>query len=407
MGVQFDSNYPTLTVYADFPAPVGTIDITEFCVTIDTFDGATNAEQAPRFDADAIIVLENWDGRFTRDNTSGPYASGVVSFVRRGVPIRIESSWSATGYENWYGKALSWEGDWTGEADIEGFDSLTVLTCEGLYGALAAWPGSLTDPPVGAGELAGARVDRILTAAGFAGATDLALGSVPMNATDLTGDAISQILDVVDAEGGAFYFLPDGTAVFEDRASLVVNARSNTSQVTFSQSSVFFRDATPVSGDDRIVNEVLMSGVDEFGDEISVTVSDSSSQAVYGVLGYQRTGLETASELHLQAAAEFNLARWKEAQSFVSSLTIDPAQSPTLMWPHALGRRIHDRCTVTAYNARSAQTVSRDAFIIGIRHSIAQNAWSTTFFFADATAWSGFSAHVWDTGVWDTAKWFY
>lgn len=407
MGVQFDSNYPTLTVYADFPAPVGTQDITEYCISIGTFDGATDAEQSPRFTADATIVLENWDGRFSRDETAGPYASGGVSFVRRGVPIRVETSWAATGYENWIGRAVTWDADWVGSARFEGLDSRTVLLCEGLYGPLATWPGTPTDPPVGAGERSGDRVDRILTAAGFSGPTDLAIGSVPMNATDLVGDGISQILDVVDAEGGAFYFLPDGTAVFEDRSSLVINSRSNTSQVTFSEGSVFFRDAVPESGDSRVVNEVLMAGVDAAGNDIAVTVSDAASQTVYGVLGYDRRGLQTASEVHLQSAAEFNLARWKSAQSFVSSVTIDPAQSPALMWPHALGRRLHDRVTVTAYNARADVTVSRQAFIIGVRHSIAQNDWSTTFYFADATAWSGFSASRWDSGVWDTAKWFY
>lgn len=406
MPVQFDSDYPTLTLWADFPAPIGSVDITSWFVQAQPFNGATDAEQAPRFTASMAVLLENWDGRFDRHNLSGPYVSGGVSFVRRGVPIRLTATWAGVTRHLFSGKALRWDGDWVGSA-IEGLDSLTVLTCEGLYGALARWPGAPTSA-VGANELSGARFSRIMSAFGWSGATNVAVGVVPMTATTLEGDGISQILDVVDAEGGAFYIEPDGTAVFEDRASLVTNTRSNTSQATFSEGSLFFRNAVPVSGDDRIVNTVRLSGTDPVtGDTVTVTSTDAASVATHGPLGYTRSGLPTTDIGFLQGSADFLVARWKDAQPFIQSVTIDPVQSPALMWPHALGRRIHDRVTVTGVNARSGGTLTRNVFIIGVAHDISQLSWSTTFYFADATAWTSFQASRWDVGNWDSMRWFY
>jgi hypothetical protein len=402
MPVQFDSNYPTLTVWADFPAPIGSQDITEHVINLEPYNGAQGGEQSPRFTASAVFTLNNWDGRFSRSNLAGAYVSGGVSFVRPKVGIRVVAEWASTTYALWRGRALTWVDDWRGDAQIEGFDSQVVLTCEGLYGVFASSKPA-PSAPVGAGERSGARVSRILTAFGWSGGTSIAVGSVPLIATTLEGDGISQILQVVDTEGGAFYIEPDGTAVFEDRSSLVVNTRSRVSQATFSQSSVFFRAAQPVSGDDKIVNDVRLQGADgALG-----AAADAASDLLYGTLSWGLSGLPTDLSVHLQAAAEFNVARWKDPQAVVPSVTIDAVQSPSLLWPHALGRRIHDRVTVTAFNARSGVTVSHDAFIVGVSHSISQNRWETTFHLADATAWTSFSAHLWDTGVWDTARWFY
>lgn len=396
MSVQFDSNYPTVTVTLTFPAPIGAVDVTEYLIEGDTFNG--RARETDRYDASATFVLDNWDGRFTPANLSGPYVSGGVSFVRPRVQVDVTNVWSATSYDTWTGEVTNWQDEWPDE----GLDSITTITCAGMYSRIAAWNGSAV-AAVGEGEFGGDRVDRILTAAGYAGGLTAAPGLVALAATTLEGNGISQILDVVDAESGAFWIEPDGTAQFEDRASLVLNSRSNTSQVTFSAGSVFFRNAKPISPDDRIFNTIVMSGASG----VDQVATDATSESLFGPRTYARTNLPALEDTDVLAAAEFNLARLKDPQYGIAELTIDPAQSPTLMWPHALGRRIRDRVTITGAVLRSGVTVTNDAFIEGIRHRFSQNTWETTFSFSDATAWNGFSASVWDTGVWDTAEWFY
>jgi hypothetical protein len=401
MSVLFDSTFPTITVSFQFPSPIGTVDVTEFVEECHTFNG--RQREADRFDARGSLLLNNWDGRFTPANLSGPYVSGGVSFVRPRVGVHITAVWNSGTYDVFTGDVTTWSDNWKGDATVEGFDSVTEVTFTGRYSRIAAWDGQPV-APVGEGELSGARVSRILTAVGWSGGTSIAAGSVPMAATDLSGNGMQQILEVVDAEGGAFYIEPNGSAVFESRSSLVTNSRSNTSQVTFSEASVFVRDVSlPIISDDLLYNSVTF----QRAGGVAQTASDSTSQSRYGVRSYTRTGLPALEDVWMMSVAEFNVARWKDPEYRVGSVTIDPNVSPSLMWPHALGRRIHDRATVTVFNARSNVTVSHNVFIEGVEHRFSQMRWSTTFHFSSATAWTPFSVSVWDTGVWDTAKWFY
>ena len=396
MSVQFDSNYPELTIEAEFPAPIGTVDITDYLISASMFNG--RSRETERYDARGSFVLDNWDGRFTPGNTSSAYASGGVNFVRPRVRINVFAEWAGTTYYLHAGRATVWQDNW----DAQGFNPTVVLATTGLIADIARWTG-MPVTAVGDEEFSGDRVDRLLTAAGWSGATSLATGLVRLAATTLDGNGVTQLEQVVDAEGGAFWIDPDGTAVFEDRASLVLNSRSNSSQVTFSQASVFFRDARPSSGEDTLFNTITFSKVG--GDE--QTASDATSISTYGTLSYSRSGLPALNDTDMMAVAEYNLARFKDPDARVSALTIDPATSPALMWPHALGRRIRDRATITAYVPRSATTESESVFIEGIEHNISQNSWSTGFAFSNAAPWIGFSASVWDTGVWDTAKWYF
>ena len=105
-------------------------------------------------------------------------------------------------------------------------------------------------------------------------------------------------------------------------------------------------------------------------------------------------------------AAEFDIARFAEPEYRVESVTIDPNASPALMWPHALGRRIHDRVTVSVYHARMAKTVAHDAFIEGIAHEFSQFNWSTTFYLSSAVVWDGFEVSTFDVGEFDSARFF-
>ncbi len=402
MPVQFDSSYPSLQVDLVFPAPIGTVDVTDYVISAETFLG--RQRETDRYDAAATFVLDNWDGRFTPGQTSGAYVSGGVSFVRPRVGVRVRATWNSITYPLWRGYVNTWSDQW----QLEGLDTTSVIACVGPASLLAAWEGAPV-APVGAGERSGARISRILTAASAAPfGTSLATGNVPMAATTLDGNGITQVLDVVDAEGAggaAFWYDGDGIATFEGRDALVTNSRSTTSQVTFSAASVYFRSAEPTSGDDVIRNRIAMQ---REGSAASQVATDATSQSIYGVRSYNRSGLPLVSDGDVLAAAQLNLQRWKDPDFRLASLTIDPVNSAALMWPHALGRRIRDRVTVTAAPLRSGVTVTGPAYIEGIGHRFAQNRWSTTFQLSSAESLNTLtSVGVWDSGVWDTARWFF
>jgi len=75
-------------------------------------------------------------------------------------------------------------------------------------------------PPVGAGELSGARIHRILDRVGWPGGDkrDVAAGQVPMQATNLARNLADEAGVTADSEGGSFFMGADpGVAVFRDR----------------------------------------------------------------------------------------------------------------------------------------------------------------------------------------------
>lgn len=398
MAVTFDSSYPELLVELVFPAPIGTVDVTNYWLEGSTFIG--RQRETDTYDGACTIKLDNWDGRFTPGQTAGTYSSGGVSFVRPRVGVRIRATWSATSYPVWRGYVTNWQDDWA----LAGQDTTVTIACAGPQSILAAWTGRALDPLVGDSELAGARVSRILAAAAAAPfGSSVAVGNVRFNDTDLAGNGATLIADVCDAEGGAFWYDAGGVATFEDRTSLVVNTRSNTSQATFSDASILFRDPVPVSGDDLIYNDVTFQR--EGGQPQNR--QDASSIGVYGTRSLTRTGFGAQLDVDMDAVAQYNLARFKDAQNRIGELTIDPVMSAAAYWPHALGRKIRDKVTVSGTVARPGLTVAGDAFVEGITHTIAQHSWQTTFAFSSAAPWAGFAVPTWDSGVWDTSEWFY
>lgn len=397
MSVQFDANHPTITVELIFPSPVGTVDVTEYIESCSTMLG--RRREGDRYAGTATLELSNWDGRFTTANLSGPYVDGGVSFVRPRVGVRIEATWSSTDYAVWFGEVRIWQDTFA----ANGQDPRTLVHCVDASARLARWDGVALSTPVGGGERSGERIDRILTAADWPYAADLMDGSIQVTETTLEGLGSAQIQLVVDAEGGAFWVDAAGTAVFEDRAALATETRSNTSQVTFSDASVFFRNPT-TSQDEMLIRNTVTLQRD--GGEPQ-TATDATSVGLYGTCSWVRTGLPAESDAELAGLAELAVIRWAEPEYRVDEVTIDPAASPSLMWPHALGRKIRDRATVAVEVAQSGLTITRGVFIEGIAQRFSQHSWETTFFFSSATPWDSISGDRWDSGLWDTAVWFF
>jgi hypothetical protein len=397
MPVQFDATFPSVTVSISFPAPFGTVDITTYVDDCSTFLGRRRSRE--RFDARGTLLLNNWDGRFTPANLSGPYVSGGVSFVRPRVGVTIIAQWDAATFDVFTGTVTSWQDDWQGNAEIEGQDSLTAVTFTGTHTELAAWNGAAV-APVGEGELSGARISRILTAA-WSGGSVVYSGQVAMQATTLAGNALRQIEDVVTAEGGSWFVRQNGSFEFEDRTTLLVRPQSTTSQCTFSDASLFVRNVElPTTSDEQLINRATYTRTGG----IPQTANDSGSQSLYGIADEVQSDLPALYDVDVMAAAEYTVARFAQPEYRVQSLTIDPNVAPSLMWPQALGRQIHDRVTVSVYNARSAQTVAHDAFIEGVAHRFGQNRWATTFYLSSTTATDPFAVSEFDSGNFDSAR---
>ena len=385
---------PDVTLTINFSGSTWT-DISAYIRSIDT--DRPSSDETGRFSpGTATIVLDNRDGRFTPANLSGPYVAAGVSQVLPEIGVRLTATWSSVTYNLFCGIVE----DWQDEYSEAGLDAVTVLTVVDRLALVAAWNGSAV-AAVGDGDSSGTRVGRILDAAGFSASfRSLETGDEMLQATTLDGNGLDLLHQVVDSEGGAVWYEPqavglDGGVRFIGRSSRVTLAAHNTAQTTFSNAAVRFRDPLVSSARERIVRA---AGFTAEGGVEQVAGS--------GVPRVTRSGLLNATDTGVAAVAALTVAIGSPADNYrVRGLSVDP--EPAASWASVLDLRMVDRCAVTVAVPVSGVTITRQVFIDGIAHHIRPSQWSIDFTFQSAAAWAGFSASVFDTGVFDTATFFY
>jgi len=394
MTVSFGADFPTLTLTVEFAAGVHT-DISDYVRSCDT-NRPTSDETGRYSPGSATIVLDNRTGRFTPANLSGPYVSGGVTRVLPEITVRLRATWSSVDYNLFCGVVE----DWRDEFPEFGYDAVTVLTVVDRLALVASWDGTAV-AAVGDLDGSGARVTRILDAASFpASMRSLEVGDEFLSATTLAGNGLDQLHDVVDSEGGSVWYEPqavglDGGLRFLARSTKATAARHTTNQATFSAASTRFRDPVVSSGRERIVRTAAFTGS-------SGVVQVSGS----GVPRVTRAGLFTVSDASVLALADLAVAVGLPADNYrARELSCDPVNGQT--WATVLALRMQDRCSVVIAPPVTGVTITRPVFIDGISHTIRNRQWSMTFAFQSARAWDGFGASVFDTGVYDTALFFY
>lgn len=396
MSVTWNANWPTLTLAAKFDGSLFT-DITSYVRSCRI--ARPSSRETGRYPAGTMVVtLDNRDGRFSPFNTSGPYTSGGATQVLPDVQVYLLAEWAGDSRFLFCG----YSEDWQDEYPEMGYDAVTVLTCVDPLAQIAA-TNRVAQTAAGDGEKMADRVTRIFAGISTASLGSASVGDAQLQATTLEGNALDECYLVADSDGGAVWYDPQlpstsfGGVVFESRSALVINSRSNTSQVTFGTGGVGVSDFTTTAGRDQILRSASYANV-------GGTVQTSGS----GIPSRVRTDLIAMNDPDAKALADLAVAVGDPAKApRVTSVTVRPAGAPATAFPHILARRIRDRVTVNVTIPASGQTINKQVFIDGIEHQIDPLDWTTTYYLQSASAWDGFSASTWDSGVWDTAKWFY
>lgn len=399
MSVTFGTDWPTLTIEANFSGSTWT-DISQWVRSINT-NRPTSNESGKFAAGTATIVLDNRDGRFSPANTAGPYVSGGVSLIVPDVPVRIVAAHGGQTHQLFYGNA----DDWQDGFPALGRDATTTLTLVDPMSTIADWNGSPV-ALVGENETSDARVDRILTAAGWTGPSATGDGSSRFAATDLAGNGLAQIQAVVDSEGGYFWFEPDystGTSMlgmfFLGRTG-PLSGRSATTWVTFSDTgatTVPFRDLTTSSGRSLVVRTAAFTRTDG----VEQVAGSGTPRLV-------RSNLLQNTDPDVLSVAQLAVDRGNPADAYrIKSLTFDPITRPVQGFGTAIARRMMDRVRVQVTIPASSLVLDQLVLIDGISHSITPMQWSTTFTFASYAAFADESTSLWGIDVWDTGEWFY
>jgi hypothetical protein len=256
-----------------------------------------------------------------------------------------------------------------------------------------------------AGELSGARINRILDAAGWpATDRDIDTGTSTVQGANLATDVLSVLQKVEEAEQGRLYVTASGLVRFLSRDALI-QAPYTTSQATFGDSGaeLEYADLVYRYDDAAIWNDIVVSRADGLVQQ----ARDLTSEAKY--LRRTRTvdGLILESDATTLDLANWILAHYKDPVLRATDVRLEPdAGNEVTHFPQVLGRELVDRVTVLRRPQSVGAAINQETLLEGVRHRVRGLSWKTDWNLSPAdTQVYG----VWDspTALWDVARWSY
>lgn len=350
------------------------------CYTVSTRRGRQRLLEA--YKAGTLsAVLDNADGALDPANTVGPYTDGGVSRVKSMAGVTLSATWAGVEYDIYTGFADGWKPSPTypegGGVSVAATDAFKIFTKLNY----------LEQPFVGAGELTGARINRILDLADWsADLRDIDAGNATHQATNLAQPVTSQLRLASDSERGDVLIGVDGKVVFRQRLHRYTNPQSITVQWIAGDGATEFNptDADLTNDDELIYNDVNVARV---GGSV-ITKRDPAVEAFpYLWSSYNRTDLTLADDVQVDYYAAEVLRTSKDGGYRVSSVTFHPDQNDAL-WPIVLGSKFGDRISANFTHPATGIRFTGDYFIEGVDHDIPvlenRGEWVTTFYLASA-----------------------
>jgi hypothetical protein len=373
-------------------------DITGFARSISVSRPSTRV-QGPLITYQAgtlSVTLDNSGGQFDPDNAASPFVTGGVTAIHAMAPVRLRAATGQAGYGMVYGFADGWEpaaqtyeGGYA-EVNLTATDGFKVLAGQTLA-ALAATAGDSED--------SGARVRRILTAAGwFTDKRHIATGNTSLQGT-LYGDTALNLMQIAaDSEIGELYVDGSGTVQFRNRQAILTDVRSNTAQAAFGDldgtvhgtlTELAYAAVSRASDDTTLANDVQITRV---GGIMQESVNAASVKKYLFPRTYARSDVLLLSDSEARSYAQWVRYVSQDTETRFEQLAIDPLADTANLFPQVLGREIGDRITVYNRPPGLASPVVRDCFIRGIQHDIdcVAGTWLTTWTLQDAARYAKF-----------------
>ena len=362
------------------------------------------------------VVLNNVDGRFSPSNLAGPYAPGGITQLIPGRPIRATLTHGGTTYPLFYGRITP--------AWVEGFqmygprtgDAIVTIDCCDPWRDICTLPALAAVTPVGAGEKFGARISRILTAAGYIGSTDLDEGMVTLQATDLSAKPEEELTDTVASEGGTIHVDAAGTLIGRGRYALGERPRSITPQITWGDGG-----GTEVPGKEistspfTLDNLINIAAYTRIGGTQQLH-RDEASIALYGPYADDSSW---ADKLLCEFDSDvLTLAQWATVRTppeiSVETLTAKPFCVPGVLHEILDSQMLDLHSVVIRPPSAYAHTISRECFVMGISWDISDGDVTVKYTYAPAGMYRPYALSRWDVGLWGAddndpngARWFF
>ncbi|MFL6052572.1 MAG: hypothetical protein ACJ72W_06600 [Actinoallomurus sp.] len=287
------------------------------------------------------------------------------------------------------------------ESDDGGESTVTLAATDAL--SFLGDANGLEQASQGGGEMAGARLGRIMDQAAVPAIVDraLAAGVTALQATTLAKGALEEAWLTADSDGGVLWATPAGTVRYAD---------PNVLQTTeFSEPVATFTDAdntatgtlcpisfTATSNRDHVKNVVSVARVGG----TSQTVSDPVSVSRHGARTTARTDLIHTTDAWSTTIAQFMLARLSNAEVTLSPIDGVPTDDDD--W-YAFAHLVDLGSRVELVRSRWGETLEVLATVDGITHTITLDQWTLTLRCSPGEQTQGYSR--WDSALWDRHPW--
>jgi len=363
-------------------------DITAYALGFSVRRGASRAEgPVLRFEAGSMTVtLDNSDRRFDPTNLTGPYVGAGVSQVTPMRAVRVTAAYAGTSHPVFSGYADSWDISYD-----EPSMSTCTLTATDATKVLSNFDRVALGSAVGAGELSGARVHRVLNSAAWpVGQRQIAAGDSTLQGTTMDRSAWEELLKVQDSEIGQVFVDARGYVVFRNRLANMADTKSANVQGSFGDAAgeLPFVDHTIAYDDTTLNNLVRVSNV---GGTQQIA-QDTTSQQTYLVHTFDRTDLILQTDAAAANYASFVLYQTKEPELRFDALSIAPHDDPDTLFVQVLARDFGDRIRLTRRPPGGGAVTTRDSFIVGVQHEVSgPNEWRTTWALQSSTKWAFFT----------------
>lgn len=299
------------------------------------------------------------------DGALDPATLEAAGLTAPGSILRLRWQYGADIWPVFYGYIDTWQP----EHRYPDHAVVTITATDG-FSLLEAQSREALTFPVGAGETTGARLGRILDAAGWPAAMrSIATGDSTLQATDMPGTALNESQEVARNEVGEWYVQPDGAAYFRNRRAVVTEARSAISQATFGSDvaggEIRYVDKPGFAWDRaQLANTIRATRA---GGTLQ-TASDATSVGRYGVYDPGEFQLAVQTDADALDWASYVLVQDKDPDSRFTELHLECALEPEATFPQALGRRFGDRITVVRRPPGSIVD-SRQVYICSVNHA--------------------------------------
>ncbi len=316
------------------------------------------------------IVLDNSDGRFDPNNSSGPYNPNIKP--GKLVRIKITDPTTSVVQPIFQGNITQWDITYS----FPNMSYCTIRASDALH-PISKNTVSLTTSAAETGTV----IKEILQDADWT-SYDLDVGDSTLQAKTFTNANALQALQLATQSEGItarLYAGKDNKVLFKNRQAIYTDSNSSTSQATFGSGNLTFQQID-VDFDDQLVrNKVSINRVSG----TAQVVSDNDSISDYNEKSYVKSDLLINSNAESLNYAQSVLSEFKEPAVRCKSMTFHPLLH-TDMITQSLSRDISDRITVDFNPPGSGTTFSKQLIIGGITHTIRPEQWQTTFMFSSS-----------------------